>query len=159
MVVPPMNEDGTPNPNGEPVKTPAYYAAQKVNLEVQKFDHVFLRYNWDGTMVAHHQEKEKSMLIDMIEDYQSPRVLSFEAEDEAILGCQKDENGYDGFVVVNVTDPGKNISNKVSLQFADADEAICYIHGEEHTIALDDGKINFELESGQGIFIIPIKNA
>ena len=77
--------------------------------------------------------------------------------DEAIVGCLKDENGYDGFMVVNATDPGKNISNTVTLEFKEAKSAICYINGEEQKVTLKNGVYTAELSAGQGIFIIPVK--
>ena len=154
----PRNEDGSPNPNGETVKTPAYYAVQEVNREIQKFADVIWNFNWEGTMTATGAGKEKSDLLAMIPEYISPRVLKLSSEDEIILGCQKDEDGNDGFVLVNVTDPGKNIANRATIKFAEADSARCYICGNERMVQLEEGEYTFELEPGQGIFIIPIKN-
>ena len=60
-------------------------------------------------------------------------------------------------MIVNATDPGQNISEKVTIEFAEATSALCYINGEEQTIQLKDGSYTFDLTAGQGIFVIPVK--
>lgn len=114
------------------VKTDAYYAVKDANAEVKKFDHVLMNYTWEGTMAV-------------------------TADNEAIIGCMKDSDGYDGYLLVNAKDPGQNITNKVSLKFLKASKAIVYVKGEEKTIDLSDGRCSFTLESGDGVFIIPIE--
>ena len=73
------------------------------------------------------------------------------------IGCMKDADGYDGYWVVNATDPGQNKTNSVTVEFKQATKAIAYIQGEETEITLKDGKYTFELTSGDGVFVIPIK--
>ena len=60
-------------------------------------------------------------------------------------------------MIVNVTDPGKNISDEVTVTFKEASKAIVYVQGEEQTIDLKDGSYTFKLTSGEGVFVIPIK--
>lgn len=157
MLVYPKKEDGTPDVDGEPVKTPAYYAVKEVNEEIKKFDHVFLHFNWEGTMAVIPDGREASELLSYVKEYQSPRIRKATASEETIIGCQKDENGYDGFVVVNVTDPGNSTEDFVRIEFECATSALCYINGEEQLIPLSDGVFEYNLEAGQGIFIIPVK--
>lgn len=153
----PQKEDGTPDPEGEPVKTPAYYAVKEVNEEIKKFDHVFLKFNWEGTMVVLPEGNEPSDIISHVEEYHSPRIIQASASEETIIGCQKDDKGYDGFMIVNVTDPAKKTKDTIKIQFVDATSALCYIRGEEQILPLHDGIVEYTLEEGQGIFVIPIK--
>lgn len=141
----------------EAVKTDAYYAVQAMNQELKKFDHVFLKYDWEGTMAVAPEGKSKSTLLACVKDYTSPRISSVSATEEAIIGCQKDKNGYDGFMIVNATDPGMNTPNSVTIKFKEATSAICYIEGEETKVQLKDGAYTFELKGGEGIFVIPVK--
>ncbi len=141
----------------EAIKTDTYYAVQAMNQELKKFDHVFLKFDWEGTMAVVPEGKAKSTLLSCVRDYSSPRIASVTATEEAIIGCQKDENGYDGFMIVNATDPGKNISNSVTVKFKEATSAICYIEGEETKVELKDGAYTFDLKGGEGIFVIPVK--
>lgn len=141
----------------EAVKTDTYYAVQAMNQELKKFDHVFLKYDWEGTMAVVPEGKTESLLLACVNDYTSPRIASVSATEEAIIGCQKDQNGYDGFMIVNATDPGMNTPNTVTVEFKEATSAICYIEGEETKIELKNGQCSFDLKGGEGIFVIPVK--
>lgn len=146
-----------PEKNGEaPIKTDTYYAVKDVNWEVKKFDHVFLNFDWQGTMSLVPEGKNASTTLSYVGDYKNPRIASASATEEAIIGCMKDKDGYDGYWIVNATDPGKLLSNSVTVEFKKASKAIAYIKGEEQEITLKDGKYTFELESGDGVFVIPI---
>lgn len=157
MVEYPRKVDGTPDVNGEAVKTPTYYAVQEVNREIQKFDHVLMRYKWQGTTAVVPEGKKISEVLSYVREYHSPRIHSVMATEETIIGCLKDEKGYDGFVVVNATDPGIRKNDKVTIRFKEAASAICFIEGQEQMLDLQNGTFSYELASGQGIFIIPIK--
>ena len=147
-----------PEKNGqEPVKTEAYYAVKAVNEEIKKFDHVFLNFDWQGTMAVTKKDAAKSPLLAQAGKYTSPRIKSATSTEETIIGCMKDKDGYDGFMIVNVTDPGKNISDEVTVTFKEASKAILYVQGEEQTVDLKDGSYTFKLASGEGVFAIPIK--
>ena len=141
---------------GEPIKTDAYYAVKAANEEIKKFDHVFLRYDWEGTMALTKEGVEMSDALKYAGDYQSPRIASVTATDEAIIGCMKDEDGYDGYMIVNATDPGQNLSNTVTVTFKQASKAMIYVEGEEKIVDLEDGSYTFELKSGEGVFAIPL---
>lgn len=142
---------------GEPIKTKAYYAVKEVNEEIKKFDHVFMKFDWQGTMALTKADTAKSLMLAEAGDYTSPRIKSATATDETIIGCMKDKDGYDGFMIVNVTDPGKNLSDEVTVTFKEATKAIVYVQGEEQTVDLKDGSYTFNLASGEGVFVIPIK--
>ncbi len=157
MLMYPKKSDGTPDPDGEPVKTPIYYAVKEMNEELKKIDHIVLRFNWEGTMAIVPEGKTPSDIISHVEKYCSTRIKHVSASEETIIGCQKDEQGYDGFVVVNVTDPAKEMKDNVRIQFVEATSALCYIHGEEQLLPLHGGVFEYTLEAGQGIFVIPIK--
>ena len=90
-------------------------------------------------------------------DYKDPRIASATATDEAIIGCMKDENGFDGYMIVNATDPGQKLSNSVTVEFKEATKALAYVQGEEQTITLKDGSYTFDLAAGEGVFVIPIQ--
>lgn len=157
MLMYPMKEDGTPDPDGEPVKTPAYYAVKEMNEELKKFDHVFLRFDWEGTMAVIPDGAKQSDFISHVEEYYSPRIKQVSASEETIVGCQKDEQGYDGFMIVNITDPAHMLKDTVKIQFTEATSALCYINGDEQLLPLQEGILEYTLEAGQGIFVIPIK--
>lgn len=147
-----------PEKNGqEPIKTDAYYAVKEANEEIKKFDHVFLNFNWEGTMALTKENKALNTALKMAGDYQSPRVSAVTATDDTIIGSMKDKDGYDGYWIVNATDPGHNLSDSVTITFREATSAIAYVKGEEQTITLADGTYTFDLGSGEAVFVIPIQ--
>lgn len=147
-----------PEKNGQdPIKTEAYYAVKEANEEIKKFDHVFMNFNWEGTMALTSEVKGLSTALKMAGDYQSPRVSAVSATDDTIIGSMKDKDGYDGYWIVNATEPGQNLSDSVTITFREATSAIAYIHGEEQTISLEDGTYTFDLGSGEAVFVIPIQ--
>lgn len=148
-----------PSGNGQaPLKTEAYTAVKNVNTKIKAFDNVFMDYNWLGTIAVPKNGSAKSDLLSAVAAYSSPRIASVSATDEAIVGCMKDNNGYDGFMLVNATDPANNQSSDVTVQFNDANYAIAYVDGIRTSITLNNGSYTFDLSSGQGVFVIPIKD-
>ena len=145
-----------PEKNGqESVKTDAYYAVQAANMEVKKFDHVLLNFEWQGTTALTVEDEFGTMKF--VEDYEAPRIAEASATQDAIIGHLKDKDGYDGFMIVNAVEPSKEVTSSVTVKFREATSAIAYIEGEETEIPLQDGSYTFELDAGEGVFVIPIK--
>jgi len=150
MVMPPEYS------GGPGVKTDCYYAVQAMNKELEKFDHVLLNFDWQGTMAVAPKGKTKSAVLSKVADYKNKRVKSAEVSEETIIGCLKDSKGYDGYMIVNATEPSENKTDKVTIAFYKATKALAYINGEEKTVNLKDGSYTFELGAGEGVFVIPI---
>lgn len=137
--------------NGQ--KTDIYYGAQSVNQEIAAIDHILLKYSWQGTIG--HKKDNSDGIMNHVESYTSKRIQASSATNDAIIGCLKDENGYDGFMLVNATDPSDNKSTTVSVTFNSANRAKVYINGVESDVALNNGTYSATLTPGQGIFVIP----
>ena len=74
------------------------------------------------------------------------------------MGCFENEEGYQGYLSVNFTDPTLKKQNEVTLTFqGGVTKAIVYTAGEPQTVELTDGKYTFTLEAGEGNFIVPFK--
>lgn len=146
-----------PETNGGPgVKTDAYYAVQAMNQELEKFDHVMLNFDWQETMAVAPEGQTKSMVLSKVSDYKNERVKEVSVSEETIIGCLKDGEGYDGYMIVNATEPSENKTDTVTISFYKATKALAYIHGEEQTITLENGSYTFEIGAGEGVFVIPI---
>lgn len=137
--------------NGQ--KTGIYTGVKNVNTEIKKFDHVMLKFNWQGTIGIEGNNSDG--IMNYVADYTSPRISSYSATNDAIIGCLKDLNGYDGFMLVNSTDPSDKKTATVSVTFNDATRAKVYIDGVENDVELTNGAYSAELAPGQGIFVIP----
>ncbi len=145
---------GYPDEEGDdPVYTDLYYAAVAVNNEIKQFDEVYMTFSWQGTIGI--AKKDSDGLIAAMSDYSSNRISSYSATNDAIIGCLRDENGYDGFMIVNVTDPDDSLTSVVTVNFADADMAIVYVDGEETIVTLSNGTLSVSLAPGEGVFVIP----
>jgi len=137
--------------NGE--KTDVYYAVQNVNQEIKAFDNVLLNFNWQGTVGI--TGNNTNGIMNYVDAYTSKRISAYSASDDAIIGCLKDGNGYDGFMLVNSTDPSANVTETISVTFKNADHAKVFVNGVESVVELDNGTYNATLTPGQGIFVIP----
>lgn len=146
-----------PKQSGEAgVKTDAYYAVQALNNEITKFDHVLMNYNWQGTTAFAPEGKQQSQLLSTVGKYNAERIESVSTTEEIIIGHLKDADGYDGFMLVNSTEPSEGKTAEVTVTFRKASKALCYIHGEEQTVDLTDGSYTFSVGAGEGVFVIPI---
>lgn len=137
--------------NGE--KTDVYYAVQNVNREIKAFDNVLLNFSWQGTIGI--TGTNTNGIMNYVDAYTSKRISDYSASDDAIIGCLKDSNGYDGFMLVNSTDPSANVSETISVTFKNADHAKVYVNGVESVVELENGTYSATLTPGQGIFVIP----
>lgn len=139
--------------NGQ--KTAIYDAVKAVNAEIQAIDHILLKYAWLGTTWIKGTDSDGMMNSIKSMQYTSKRIQSYTASNDAIIGCLKDENGYDGFMLVNATDPSDSKNVDITVTFNSATHAKVYINGAESTVALTNGKYSATLTPGQGIFVIP----
>lgn len=135
------------------VKQQLYYDVQAVNAEIKKFDHVMLKFNWQGTIGISGDNEDG--IMNYVGNYTSSRIASSSATNDAIIGCLKDRNAYDGFMLVNATDPIDGKSSTVTVKFNDADHAKVYVNGVESIVELTDGTYTATLKAGQGVFVIP----
>ena len=137
--------------NGE--KTPVYDAVKNINNEIKAFDHVLLDFNWQGTIGI--TGSNSNGIMNYVDSYTSKRISAAAANNDAIIGCLKDSKGYDGFMLVNATDPSANITETISVTFNNANHAKVYINGVERVVELNNGVYETTLTPGQGIFVIP----
>ena len=103
----------------EGVETDVYRAVQAVNNEINKFDHVFMEYDWLGTITLN--KNNNNNLFTNLTSYASTVLSSSDSTDDALVGCMRDDNqGFDGFWLVSVNDPTVNAStytNTVTVKF------------------------------------------
>jgi Tfp pilus assembly protein FimT len=158
-----LDHDSAPNTaamvskKGE--KTDIYYAAQKVNHEVLAFDHVYLNYDWQGTMCVLGEGNKKNKCFSMLNNplQSHERILAVKASQDTVIGTFKDKQGNDAFMVVNFSDPGYALSDTVELDLKGASKAVCYQNGKRTVVEAKKGKLVLELTPGNGVFVIPLQ--
>ena len=135
--------------------TGIYDAVKAINKEIKALDHMLLKFAWQGTIGISGDNEDKIMDCIIEKKYTSKRISAYTASNDAIIGCLRDENGYDGFMLVNATDPSDGKDVDVSVTFNSANRAKVYINGVESDVALNNGTYSATLTPGQGIFVIP----
>lgn len=139
-------------------KTDSYYAAQTTNLEVLKYDEIYLQFDWQGVLTHSNDSFEVTnfrMLSSRLEG--NEKIASIETTEDLVIGTFIGPNNEDAFMLVNFNDPALNLSNTIKVEFNDAKKAIVFIKGEQTIVDLNKGVLEYVLEAGEGIFVIPYK--
>lgn len=140
------------------IETDTYRAVQAVNNEILKFDHVFLDYDWQGTIGI--SKANEDQLFEQLENYSTDTIASYNATNDALIGCMFDpDKNLNGYWLVNAVDPQDNQSNQITVQFAGKTRAIVFnpsqgVYGEIQN--LNNHTYTAELGSGEGQFVIPL---
>lgn len=142
-------------------RTETWYAGQAVNQELFKFDHVLLSFDWQGFLC--HNVINDSCVLPVFRNAvgrlsKHKRIEKINSTGDLVIGCFKDENDYDGFLVVNFTETanGNQEKNEISIAFDYATKALVYIKGDEQLVELTDHTFTHMLLPGEGFFIIPV---
>ena len=146
-----QKEDGTVT------ETPIYGFVQSVNNEITKFDHVFLDYDWQGTLYS------GTDFIGVDTTYKTDKITLTSASQNALVGCMKDtDKGFEGYWIVNAVEPQNTTAqaNTVKVTFSGKTKALLYnpaagIYGKLINLA-SDGSYTATLNLGEAQFIIPI---
>jgi hypothetical protein len=145
------------NRNNE--KTEIYDFAKEVNEEVLSFDNVLMQFDWINTMpiIGNETASKNSAYNLLINPLLTTGLFSdVSATQDTLIGVFKDnQDKYNGYMLVNYSDPGSGHSDSVSLTFNGAVRASIYKKGILETVELENGIYTCELESGEGRFIIP----
>ena len=140
------------------IETNTYRAVQAVNKELLQFDHVFLDYDWKGTIGISKENKDG--LFGQLEVYSTDKSVSYNSTYDALIGCMFDpDKNLNGYWLVNAVDPQDNQSNQVTVKFTGKTRAIVYnpskdVYGEIQE--LSNNTYTAELGSGEGQFVIPL---
>ncbi len=153
-------------------KTDTYEYVKTANLELRSFEDIYFNFDWKGIMTeigtenSTGGENEAFNFLINTQMKSHERVYDMKCQQDTLVGVFEDGDGRDGFMVVNYTAPEKGLSNKVELTFKDCARAIVVKKGVKQIVNATEvkvdgqerlGKISFEMESGEGYFVIPLK--
>lgn len=128
-----------------------YNAVSAVNAEIDKFANVYQSFSWKDTLDVAAGTTNSSTGNDRLVSVVVDGARTF-------VGCMKDADGFDGYMIANASGPREGTSTKVTLTFNDADSAIVYIDGIKNTVKLTDGTYTVTVPSGEGVFVVPLRN-
>lgn len=127
-----------------------YDAVQAVNAELDSFGHVFKAFSWKDTLDIAAEATNESTGNARLQSAASNGGRAF-------VGCMKDADGFDGYMVANAEGPQAGKTATVTLTFNSATKAMIYKGTSCETVSLTDGVCTVELAAGEGAFIIPIR--
>ena len=130
--------------------TEVYNAVKAVNAELDSFGHVFKAFSWKDTLDIAAGDSNTFT--------GNARLASVSATNaRAFVGCMKDSDGFDGYMVANAEGPRPGKTATVTLTFNSATKAMIYKGTSYATEDLSDGVCTVTLKAGEGAFIIPIR--
>ncbi len=144
-------------------KNDAYYALQKVNNDIAAFGYAYKCFDWKGVILnpvaqtsAMNLILKNRDLLDMVYSEQDTDSLaSVSSEQDFIMGVMKDENGNEGFMLVNYCSLADAVDAEIDIEFIGADTLMIWRNGEKQILPLSDGKITLTLAQGEGVFFVP----
>ncbi len=136
-------------------KNAAYYAVQNTHAEIKDLEAALVNFNWLGTIELNLEDSDdKTSTYTAANNSRLASVAN--ASGALVIGCMKDGDGYDGYMVANASEPSKTSTSSVKLTFNNATKALVYINGVAQEVALTNGAYTVSVADGEGVFIVPI---
>ena len=137
-----------------------YSFVQQANKELLLFDHVYLSFDYRGTMPIMGWVGTTcgygcySLLQTPL--HNAKGIAAIKSEQDCLVGCFADEEENTAYMVVNFTDPIKKLENKVEIEFDGKSRARVYRRGLPQDFVLEKNSLSVSLEPGEGVFILTI---
>lgn len=146
--------------NGKLTKN--YDYVKVANNEIKNFEKVVTCYDYDNIICKLGEGHEVNNLFDMLSHERgsvssSDRVSIVNAtEDTALTLMKRKTDGSDAFMLLNASDPYYRKSDSVTLKVKNAKALLTYKLGERQILESNNGVFKFDLEPGEGTFIVPL---
>ena len=139
-------------------RTQVYYDVQKLNGHINGLQKAYMDFDWQGVLVGVGTEHGKAdaftkLKYDMV-SYDG--IKSYTSTENILIGCFKDKDGRDGYMLTNYSDPNNMYDCEVDIDFGDKTRAIVYKDGVEYIVNLVNGHYKTDIGKGAGHFVIPI---
>lgn len=135
-----------------------YDYVMEANQRALPFERLVCGFQWQGMAVSHGSQSGPENIFDMVAELtaEDTGVLTkIDSRYDAIVGHFQ-QDGQDGYMVVNYTAPDLNQTNMVTLTFPGCTTALVYTEEGTQQVNLVDGAIRVTLGCGQAAFIIPV---
>lgn len=143
--------DAMVDKTGKP--TAIYTAVKNVNKEVAAIDNILLNMKNVGVMTFPADNKPSYLYTENPLKNWKP-IKSVKSEQPVIIGCFEDGKGNKGFIIVNYTDPGRDLSNEVTINFNNVGGLTVYKKGVPEVVKTEGGKYTMKLKSGEGDLVL-----
>lgn len=141
--------------------TDSYYDAKEAAEAIRQWDSVYMNFKNVGVSGV-FGTKENTGLIDfLIKDSKIDEfnvLKSAKSDYDVIIGHFEDEEDNKGLVVTNLTNPYDETNATVTLTFNSQYKGVkIYSQTKEEVRALNNNSIEIEVNSGSGLFVVPLK--
>lgn len=148
-----------------------YYYVKTVNEEIRAFEDIYLNYSVNGVMAVYGTENDYDV------DEETGEVLgnsamrmmkkavksidgvdSITATEDTLVSDMTDKDGNKAMLITNFSDPYEGLDDAVEIKFDKNKEytrLAVFRKGVRKVYEVKDNKITLELESGEGIFVMP----
>lgn len=150
--------------------TDYYYYVQEVFEELKEWEHVYFAFDYEGTMFVEGPRRGYGAQdVEQFEELkynlkEHDRIKEIETEYDLLVGTFKDKDDNDGFLFTSWTDPYYMKNNEVKISFNETTKALIYHNGKLITndeknscYMLEDGVLDYTLEAGDYLYVIPVK--
>ena len=153
-----LNPDNTPSP--------IYYHLQKIHKEIQSYASVILSYDWDKTIGTSGYEKTSYSVasVEYDQEFKNEKFdnakyyVSAKSTRDLLISRFESEEYGEAYMFVNFAD--KDESTTAEIEFKDCESVRIYgkngFDGTPETVKLENGKLNLNLEYGEGAFVVPV---
>ena len=141
--------------------TDSYYDAKEAAEAIRQWDSVYMNFKNVGVSGV-FGTKENTGLIDfLIKDSKIDEfnvLKSAKSDYDVIIGHFEDEEDNKGLVVTNLTNPYDETNATVTLTFNSQYKGVkIYSQTKEEVRTLNNNSIEIEVNSGSGLFVVPLK--
>ena len=148
-----------------------YYYVKTVNAEIKAFENIYLNYSVDGVMPVYGTENDydvnettgevlgNSVMRMMKKSVKTiDNVSSITATEDTLVSGMSDKDGNQAMLITNFSDPYEGLNDTLEIEFDKAAKytrLAVYRKGVRKVYEIKNNKITLELESGEGIFVMP----
>ena len=144
------------------VPTELYENMAAANAEVAAWDHIYMNYDWQGTAnIGGTNNAFTSIYFQLCQYAVNPTedtgITAISSDEDLLCGIFQDENGNKAYMLTNATNPAEEKDATVTLTLDKDYKGVLVIdRGAQTTKLLDKHTITMEIESSEGVFIIPL---
>ena len=150
-------------------KTKTYYHVQKINKEINELAPLLCDFEYQtNAFFALPPLFSRPTFLDTVDGGELSQISKVTIDKEVLLVCEQFDKKHEQYMycATNISDPKRyrrqygNEKQTTEMAFNDKyNVADVYFKGKWKTVKLQDGKLKFELYSGEGIIILPYKEA
>jgi len=144
-----LDRDMNPTANFDYVK--------QANQELNTFSYVYEQFAWENVMPIYGSLDNalNTGAFDMLENpLMSSKYVEASADFSVLIGKFVDDNGYNGYMLANYSDPLDFQDANLTMNF-NANRLLVFANGTKEVVEISDGVYECNLIEGEGRFVIP----